>query len=276
MSTASGIRATEGIGRRNSTVVCVARRRNGTSPMIGAEHGRGDRRDQQTEEPRRHRAADVAPELEVAELREQPRQRLRRVGQILRADDAERRDQLPDDQESDDAGGARAATLRAYARRASKGSHDAVRVGLAAGRSVQRRIRCGMPRRTEASRSATAAGSACRGPARRRAPRTRWPAPTSSSMAATSTSEVNSGSVMPAAASSGMPRLSTIAARTASSFAGRPFERLGHRGGELRHELGVGVQQLLRRDVHEQRKARESSPGTGARRGCRLRRRSAT
>ena len=41
---------------------------------------------------------------------------------------------------------------------------------------------------------------------------------TSSSIAATFTSEVNSGRVMPAAASSGMPRFSTIAARTASSF----------------------------------------------------------
>ncbi len=32
ISTASGMRATDGIGRRNSTIVWVARRRKGTSP----------------------------------------------------------------------------------------------------------------------------------------------------------------------------------------------------------------------------------------------------
>ena len=69
----------------------------------------------------------------------------------------------------------------------------------------------------------------------------------------TSTSDVNSGSVMPAAASSGMSRF--VDDRVAHGLCvGRcPLERLRHRRGEVGDELGIGVDQLLRRDVGQQR-----------------------
>ncbi len=121
-----------------------------------------------------------------------------------------------------------------------------------------RRARCGCLGRTEApARRSTAAGSACRGRARRRGLRTRSPGATSSSIAATSTSEVNSGRVMPAAASSGMPRFVHDRRRAPHPRSRTPTQRFGHRGGEAGDELGVAVDQLLRGDVHQQRQTRD-------------------
>ena len=227
MRIASGMRATEGIGRRNSTVVWVARRRNGTRPIEGPERGgRGRWRCASPMRPRRHGAADVAPESQVARAAWPSCASVSvAVGRKLGIDDAERRNQLPGDEEADHAQRRRARPCAAMPRRGRDGA-GARRAD--AEMSHRSWTSAGWRRRTaggDASASrhphpdATAAGSADRSPALRRARRNRRPGRRASSRLSTSRSDVNIGRVMPAAASSGISRFVAIAARTASSFA---------------------------------------------------------
>ena len=121
MRIASGMSATDGIGRRNSTVVCVARRRNGTSPMTVPSTTASTVAIDEADRPRRQRAADVAPELEVAQLHGQLRERRRSpVGKYAGSTMPSVGKQLPGDEEAEDAGDAERDLAQRPARAATR------------------------------------------------------------------------------------------------------------------------------------------------------------
>ena len=106
ISTASGMRATDGIGRRNSISRVGRAAQEGHQADDRAEDDGGERRDGRPIAHDGHGEAERAPEREVAQFLGQPREHVGGVRQVLRADQAERRDELPGDEEADKAGDA--------------------------------------------------------------------------------------------------------------------------------------------------------------------------